>query len=80
MINRTVSVAPYFGSTLAPRPDARRHRALHRVHGIIDRVQGSSCLLDRLGRDGSLHRLSRMRGTANTARYKQPGEEAHLDP
>jgi hypothetical protein len=80
MIHRAVSMAPHPGLAPVPRTDARCHRALHRVHGIVDGVESAASLLDRFWRDGPLHRPSWVRRSANTARNEQPGEETHIAP
>lgn len=56
---------------LSARPDGRCHGTLHGIHGVVNRMQGPACPLDRLRCHRPLHGATRMHGTTDTARNKQ---------
>jgi hypothetical protein len=78
MVDRAASMVENGSLTLAVRSDGCSRRTLHGIYGVVDRVQGSTGFLDCFGRHSPLHSTAGVYGTANTPRYEQSREEAHL--
>jgi hypothetical protein len=79
MVNRAAAMMPDLGFALPARSDGRCRRALYRVQGVVNRVQGTAGFLDGCRRHCPLHRTSRMHSAPHTARDEQPREETHPD-
>ena len=77
MLDRAIPMPEDRSLALAARSDSGCRRPLHGIHGVIDRMQGPPCPFDCFRRHRPLHGATRVHGTADTARNKQPGEEAH---
>jgi hypothetical protein len=80
MVNWTISMPENRSLALAARSDSCRCRTLNGIHSVVDRMQRSACPFDGFGCNRPLHSTTGMDGAADTARNKQPGEEAHLYP
>jgi hypothetical protein len=80
MADRAISMPENRSFALAARSDSRCRRALHRIHSVVDRMHRPAGPFDRFGRNCPLHGATGMHGTADAARNKQPGEEAHAYP
>jgi hypothetical protein len=80
MVYRTISVPENGSIALAVRSDSCCRRALHGIHGVVYRMQCSTCPFDRFGRNRPFRGLTGMHGPADAAWNKQPGEETHLYP
>jgi hypothetical protein len=77
MVDWAIPVAEDGSLALAARSDGCCRRTLHGIHGVVDRMQGAACPFDCFRRHRPLHGATRVHGTADTARNKQPGKEAH---